>query len=106
MIVREGLRGCLAPGVTPLAAAPLESTAHWTASTLDSRWTRARAAGGLLDGRDPEWLLGLVGGVPAQGRAPPVLHALFGHGVVLEPHLQNVLVGRGRRRAAGAGHLP
>ena len=25
--------------------------------------------------------------------APPVLHALFGHGVVFEPHLQNVLVG-------------
>ena len=25
--------------------------------------------------------------------ALPVLHALFGHGVVLEPHLQNVLVG-------------
>ncbi|MGH7869881.1 MAG: IucA/IucC family C-terminal-domain containing protein, partial [Candidatus Dormibacteraceae bacterium] len=24
---------------------------------------------------------------------PPVLHAYFGHGVVLEPHLQNVLVG-------------
>ena len=25
--------------------------------------------------------------------APPVLHALFGHGIVFEPHLQNVLVG-------------
>ncbi len=24
---------------------------------------------------------------------PPVLHALFGHGIVLEPHLQNVLAG-------------
>ena len=25
--------------------------------------------------------------------APPALHALFGHGVVFEPHLQNVLIG-------------
>jgi siderophore synthetase component len=25
--------------------------------------------------------------------APPVLHALFAHGIVFEPHLQNVLIG-------------
>jgi siderophore synthetase component len=83
VIVREGLRGSLAPGVTPvLAAALIESPGVRSGET----------AGGLLDGRDPEWLLAWWEAY-VRAVAPPVLHALFGHGVVLEPHLQNVLVG-------------
>jgi siderophore synthetase component len=77
VIVRDGFRGRLDPGVTPLLAASL----------AEPCWRS-----GPLDARDPDWLtawweayLRLV--------APPVLHALFGHGVVLEPHLQNVLIG-------------
>jgi len=78
VIVRDGLRGWLAPGVTPLLAASL-------AEPLS-------AAGGLLDNRNPDWLLGWWEAY-LRKVAPPVLHALFGHGVVFEPHLQNVLVG-------------
>jgi siderophore synthetase component len=78
VILREGLRGCLAPEVTPILAASLTEPAE--------------AAGSLLDDRDPDWLLGWWEAY-LRVVAPPVLHALFGHGVVLEPHLQNVLVG-------------
>jgi len=83
VIVRDGLRGHLAPGVTPVL----------TAALAEPPGTRpGEEAGGLLDGRDPEWLLGWWEAY-VRAVAPPVLHALFGHGVVLEPHLQNVLVG-------------
>ncbi|MGH3244591.1 MAG: IucA/IucC family protein [Trebonia sp.] len=83
VIVREGLRAHLAPGVTPVLAAALVEPPGAPHS---------EAPGGLLDGRDPEWLLAWWEAyVRAVGL--PVLHALFGHGVVLEPHLQNVLVG-------------
>jgi siderophore synthetase component len=83
VIVREGLRGCLAPGVTPVLAAALAEPPDANA---------VETAGGLLDGRDPEWLLSWWEAY-VQRVAPPVLHALFDHGVVLEPHLQNVLIG-------------
>jgi siderophore synthetase component len=83
VIVREGLRGCLAPGVTPILAAALADPPSPNAG---------QATRGLLDGRDPEWLLGWWEAY-VQRVAPPVLHALFEHGVVLEPHLQNVLIG-------------
>lgn len=86
VIVREGLRGHLAPGVTPVLAAAL-------AEPLLSR--PGEAAGGLLDGRDPHWLVAWWEAY-VRAVAPPVLHALFGHGVVLEPHLQNVLVAMDR----------
>ena len=83
VIVREGLRGRLAPQVTPLLAAAL------TEPPADGH---GETAGGLLDGRDPEWLAAWWEAY-VRTVAPPVLHALFRHGVVLEPHLQNVLVG-------------
>ena len=101
VISREGLRGCLAPGVTPVLAAALTEPPENTAESLDSTAepldslvdARAgRAAGGLLDGRDPEWLAAWWEEY-VRRVAPPVLHALFDHGIVLEPHLQNVLVG-------------
>jgi siderophore synthetase component len=85
VIVRDGVRGQLAPGVTPVLAAAL----------IEPPGTRpGEAPGGLLDGRDPEWLLAWWEAY-VRAVALPVLHALFGHGVVLEPHLQNVLVGVG-----------
>jgi siderophore synthetase component len=78
VIVRDGLRGWLAPAVTPLLAASL-------AEPLGS-------ADGVLDNRDSDWLLGWWEAY-LRKIALPVLHAFFGHGVVFEPHLQNVLVG-------------
>ena len=75
VIVRDGVRARTAPHVTPLLAASLTEPA-------------AR----LFDGRDCDWL---VAWWRAYVRlvAPPVLGAFFGHGVVLEPHMQNVLIG-------------
>ena len=82
VIVREGLRAHLLPGATPVLAAAL----------AEPPGRRAGAAtASCLDGHDPEWLLGWWEAY-VRAVAPPVLHALFGHGVVLEPHLQNVLV--------------
>jgi siderophore synthetase component len=81
VIVREGLRGHLRPGVTPVLAAALAEPP-----------VPGETDGGLLDGRDPEWLIGWWEAY-VRAVAPPALHALFRHGVVLEPHLQNVLVG-------------
>ena len=88
VIIREGLRGCLRPGVTPVMAAALAEPLD--ICPVDT--SAGQAAGGLLDGRDPEWLAAWWE-TYVRRVAPPVLHALFRHGVVLEPHLQNVLVG-------------
>jgi siderophore synthetase component len=77
VIVRDSLRPHLAPGVTPVLAAAL---ADEHSSLLDS----------VL--RDPvEWLDAYL-----RLLVPPVLHAYFAHGVVFEPHLQNVVVGLDR----------
>jgi siderophore synthetase component len=75
VIVRDGLRAQTAPQVTPLLAASL-----------------TEPASGLFDGRDRDWLLAWWQAY-VRTVAPPALDAFFGYGVVLEPHLQNVLVG-------------
>ncbi len=75
VIVRHGLRDHLRPGVTPLLAAAL---------------TEPQAT--LFDGRAAGWLLNWWEAYVSQV-APPALHAYLAHGVVLEPHLQNVLIG-------------
>jgi siderophore synthetase component len=92
VIVREGLRGHLAPGATPVLAAALTEPPATPSPDAGHGGVAGGVAGGLLDGRDPEWLLTWWHAY-VRAVAPPVLHALFGHGVVLEPHLQNVLVG-------------
>ncbi|MDX3123903.1 IucA/IucC family protein [Streptomyces scabiei] len=81
VIVREGLSRRLLPGTTPLLAA----------AVADEYPTSAAHLSRLLDGAGPraaltwwkEYLRLLL---------PPVLAAYFDHGLVLEPHLQNVLV--------------
>jgi siderophore synthetase component len=75
VIVRDGVRARTRG--TPLLAASL---------------TEAAGAGGRFGGRDGDWLLAWWQAYVTVV-APPVLAAFFGHGVVLEPHLQNVLVG-------------
>jgi siderophore synthetase component len=78
VIVRDGLSGYLRPGVTALLAGAVAdeyplSTAHVSHLAGDHPLDWWRAYLRLL--------------------LPPVLAAFFDHGVVLEPHLQNVLVG-------------
>ncbi|MBV6697198.1 IucA/IucC family siderophore biosynthesis protein [Kitasatospora aureofaciens] len=83
LIVREGFADVLRPGVTPLLAAAVAAE-HPTSSAHISR---------LLDGssdgcRALDWWRAYL-----RLLVPPVLAAYFDHGVVLEPHLQNVLIG-------------
>ena len=101
VIFREGLAGRLAPGVTPLLAAALTEAPGGTALTEAPGGTAlTKAPGGTAAGapddlfgqRDPDWLLGWWEAYVRQV-APPVLHTLLHHGIVLEPHLQNVLIG-------------
>ncbi|MER5790477.1 IucA/IucC family protein [Streptomyces sp. NPDC001980] len=81
VIVRSGLRPHLRPGVTPLLAAAIAD--EYPTSQAHVSHLLARGDG------DPlawwEAYLGLL--------LPPVLAAYFEHGIVLEPHLQNVVVG-------------
>ncbi|GJF28063.1 iron transporter [Kitasatospora sp. NE20-6] len=81
LIVREGLAGAVRPGLTPLLAA----------AVADEYPTSSAQIAALLDDAGPaaarDWwarYLRLV--------VPPVLAAYLDHGIVLEPHLQNVLV--------------
>jgi siderophore synthetase component len=81
VIVREGLSRRLLPGTTPLLAA----------AVADEYPTSAAHISRLLDGAGPE---AAVDWWKAYLRllVPPVLSAYFDHGLVLEPHLQNVLI--------------
>ena len=81
VIVRSGLRPHLAAGVTPLLCAAVADE-HRTGPAHVSRLL-TRGNGDVLAWWDA--YLGLL--------LPPVLGAYFEHGVVLEPHLQNVVVG-------------
>jgi siderophore synthetase component len=92
VILRAGLGTCLAAGVTPLLAAALIEEPFDRGYGSPGGPVTAESAGVLFDERDPDWLLAWWEAYVRQV-APPVLHALFGHGVVFEPHLQNVLVG-------------
>jgi siderophore synthetase component len=88
VIVRDGLAGHLAPGVTPLLAAALTEPPAGPGAARGA----LDGPGGGLPGPDPGWLLAWWEAY-VRHVAPPVLHALFEHGVVFEPHLQNVLIG-------------
>lgn len=84
VIVREGLAARLAPGVTGLLAA----------AVADEYPTGGAHLGLLLAGAGPAGALAWWDAY-LELLVPPVLAAYFDHGVVLEPHLQNVVVGLG-----------
>ncbi|WP_351224804.1 IucA/IucC family protein [Streptomyces sp. NPDC002133] len=81
VIVREGLDRHLRTGVTPLLAAAVADE-YPTGPGHVSRLLAGADAGAALSW----WRVYL------ELLVPPVLAAYFDHGVVLEPHLQNVLV--------------
>ncbi|MEU7412472.1 IucA/IucC family protein [Streptomyces sp. NPDC042638] len=81
VIVRSGLRRHLRTGVTPLLAAAVAD--EYPTSDAHVSHLLARGDGDVLAWWDAYLRLLL----------PPVLAAYFEHGVVLEPHLQNVVVG-------------
>ncbi|MEE4594570.1 IucA/IucC family protein [Streptomyces sp. DSM 41524] len=82
VIVREGLGARLRPGLTALLAA----------AVADEYPTSGAQISRLLPGAGPDrlsaWWQAYL-----ELLVPPVLAAYFDHGVVLEPHLQNVVIG-------------
>ncbi|MFJ8621590.1 IucA/IucC family protein [Kitasatospora sp. NPDC093550] len=86
LIVREGFGEVLRPGVTPLLAAAVADE-HPTSSAHISRLLEAGSDGDPGSAALDWWRAYL------RLLLPPVLAAYFDHGVVLEPHLQNVLIG-------------
>ncbi|WP_413810357.1 IucA/IucC family protein [Streptomyces sp. OE57] len=82
VIVREGLAARLRPGLTALLAA----------AVADEYPTSGAQISRLLPDADPDrlsaWWQAYL-----ELLVPPVLAAYFDHGVVLEPHLQNVVIG-------------
>ncbi|MFJ3102509.1 IucA/IucC family protein [Streptomyces sp. NPDC086835] len=81
VIVREGLAARLLPGTTPLLAA----------AVADEYPTGPGHISRLLEGAGPRTALDWWSAY-LKLLVPPVLAAYFDHGLVLEPHLQNVLV--------------
>ncbi|WP_369174714.1 IucA/IucC family siderophore biosynthesis protein [Streptomyces sp. R28] len=81
VIVREGLPQRLAPATTPLLAA----------AVADEYPTGAAHISRLLQGADARTALDWWSAY-LELLVPPVMSAYFDHGLVLEPHLQNVLV--------------
>ncbi len=81
VIVREGLPQRLMPGTTPLLAAAI----------ADEYPTGPAHISRLLNGAGPRAALAWWSAY-LDLLLPPVLAAYFDHGLVLEPHLQNVLV--------------
>ncbi|WP_079052644.1 IucA/IucC family protein [Streptomyces regalis] len=81
VIVREGLPQRLAPGTTPLLAA----------AVADEYPTGAAHISRLLQGADARTALDWWSAY-LDLLVPPVMSAYFDHGLVLEPHLQNVLI--------------
>jgi siderophore synthetase component len=76
VVARDGLRAHLGPGVTPLLAAGISE--GFPGNPLDRLDPRGAGA----------WWQGYLDRL-----VPPALHAFLRHGLVLECHLQNVLVG-------------
>ncbi|MFJ8014974.1 IucA/IucC family protein [Streptomyces sp. NPDC096339] len=81
VIVREGLLARLMPGTTPLLAAAVADE-YPTGPAHVSRLLGEASAQTALD-----WWTAYL-----KLLVPPVLAAYFDHGLVLEPHLQNVVV--------------
>ncbi|MFI9310213.1 IucA/IucC family protein [Streptomyces triculaminicus] len=82
VIVREGLGARLAPGLTALLAGAVADEYPTTGAQVARLLAGTGPDAALAWWDDYLWLL-----------VPPVLAAYFDHGVVLEPHLQNVVVG-------------
>ena len=84
--LHEGLSVIVREGVTGFAGTPLLA-----AAIADPYGRSGAAVVHLLGDASPEHMLAWWDGY-VRHVAPPVLRAYLAHGVVLEPHLQNVLV--------------
>ncbi len=90
VIVRDGFGRHLRPGVTPLLAAAVADEYPTSGAHVSHLVRRSAEHGDGGAAAALRWWRGYLALL-----VPPVLHAYFQHGVVLEPHLQNVVVGVG-----------
>lgn len=89
LILRRGFSGLLQPGVTPLLAGALFGNRVYGEARLGELLDALpRHAGTSREDAAESWFSRYVGEL-----MPPVLYCYFAHGVIFEPHLQNVVIG-------------
>ncbi|MEW5790979.1 MAG: IucA/IucC family protein [Pseudomonadota bacterium] len=96
MILRQGLQTLLDPGVTPILAGALFGNQAVGKAWVDGYVTALAAQEGLSrDAAAEAWFAAYVEQI-----LHPVLYCFFVHGLIFEPHLQNVLIGVQNARPA------
>lgn len=89
MILRRSLDGCWARGATPCLAGALFGNHVIGRERLAAMVRRLAVREGIpVESAAQLWLRDYIAQL-----LPPVLFSYFAHGVIFEPHLQNVLVG-------------
>lgn len=89
MILRRNVETLLRPGATPLLAGALFGNHVYGEMRLRHLLGDIAAREGIeLAGATERWFSGYV-----EQLMHPVLHCYFAHGLVFEPHLQNVVIG-------------
>lgn len=89
LILRRGFDDVLHPGVTPLLAGALFGNHVYGEARLRALLDTMQRHGGLSpDATAEAWFSRYVGELMY-----PVLYCYFAHGVIFEPHLQNVVIG-------------
>lgn len=89
VILRDGVQGLQAAGITPLLTGALFGNGVFGRAVLEDLLRKAADARRMaLDETRLQWFAAY-----AEQLIHPVLYSLFHHGIVFEPHLQNVLVG-------------
>jgi siderophore synthetase component len=88
LILRRNFNGMLAPGQTPLLAGALFGNHLFGQQRVRELVDQTAARRGLAHAQATEqWFSSYVEAVMA-----PVLYCYFAHGVIFEPHLQNVVI--------------
>jgi siderophore synthetase component len=89
LILRKSLEDKLPEGSTPILTGALFGDHILGERRLRALiGSRAEREGGSYEGAAERWFDAYVGLI-----LPPVLHSYFAHGIVFEPHLQNVVIG-------------
>ena len=89
MILRQGIKSILDEGITPLLAGALFGNTGFGTDWLEGLLAEHGQQQGLSrDEAAESWFSAYV-----EQLMPPILYCFFKHGVIFEPHLQNVLIG-------------
>ncbi len=89
LILRQNVTQVLSPGITPLLAGALFGNHLYGAARLRELLAVMQQRGGMsFEAAVEQWFSSYVAEIMY-----PVLHCYFAHGIIFEPHLQNVLIG-------------